>query len=169
MAASLGEMFARALAAKDFDRLVSLLHPEVDFRGMTPGRFWEASNAVQAVDEIVRSWFEDSDQIDELLQVETSRVADRERVGYRLAVDGKRARWARSADHELTVIPQRHLKKGKRFTTVVRYDGVPMTQIDLSIPEEPLPYGWIHTDDGADVVSEPEGSANWFPRGPRST
>ena len=55
MTASLGEMFARALAAKDFDRLVSLLHPEVDFRGMTPGRFWEASNAVQAVDEIVRS------------------------------------------------------------------------------------------------------------------
>jgi len=80
-----------------------------------------------------------------------------------VAVDGKRARWARSADHELTVTPQRHLKKGKRFTTVVRYDGVPRTQIDLSIPEEPLPYGWIHTDDGADVVSEPEGSANWFP------
>jgi len=80
-----------------------------------------------------------------------------------VAVDGKRARWARSADHELTVTPQRHLKKGKRFTTVVRYDGVPRTQIDLSIPDEPLPYGWIHTDDGAVVVSEPEGSANWFP------
>jgi aminopeptidase N len=78
-------------------------------------------------------------------------------------VDGRRARWSRSADHELTVVPQRHLKKGHRFTTVVRYDGVPRTQIDLSIPEEPLPYGWIHTDDGADVVSEPEGSANWFP------
>ena len=35
--------------------------------------------------------------------------------------------------------------------------------MDLSIPEEPLPYGFIQTDDGADVVSEPEGSANWFP------
>jgi hypothetical protein len=46
---------------------------------------------------------------------------------------------------------------------VVRYDGVPRTQVDLSVPEEPLPYGWIHTDDGAVVVSEPEGSANWFP------
>jgi aminopeptidase N len=78
-------------------------------------------------------------------------------------VDGKPAGWSRSHDHELTVIPQRHLEKGHRFTTVVRYDGVPRTQIDLSIPEEPLPYGWIHTDDGADVVSEPEGSANWFP------
>ena len=86
MAASLGEMFARALAAKDFDRIAALLHPEVDFRGMTPGRFWEAGTAVQAIDEILRSWFEDSDHIDELLQVDTSRVADRERVGYRLAV-----------------------------------------------------------------------------------
>ena len=59
--------------------------------------------------------------------------------------------------------PRHNLKKGRRFTTVVRYDGVPRTQIDLSVPEEPLPYGWIHTDDGAVVVSEPEGSANWFP------
>ena len=86
MAASLGEMFAQALAVKDFDRIAALLHPEVDFRGMTPGRFWEAGTAVQAIDEILRSWFEDSDHIDELLQVDTSRVADRERVGYRLAV-----------------------------------------------------------------------------------
>ena len=78
-------------------------------------------------------------------------------------VDGRKARWARSQDHELTVIPKHGLEKGRRFTTVVRYDGVPRTQIDLSVPEEPLPYGWIHTDDGAVVVSEPEGSANWFP------
>jgi Peptidase family M1 domain/Peptidase M1 N-terminal domain len=78
-------------------------------------------------------------------------------------VDGQKARWARSQDHELTVTPKHRLEKGRRFTTVVRYDGVPRTQIDLSVPEEPLPYGWIHTDDGAVVVSEPEGSANWFP------
>jgi len=86
MAASLGEMFVRALAAKDFDQVASLLHPEVDFRGMTPGRFWQANTAAQVIDEILRSWFEDSDQIDDLLQVDSNRVADRERVGYRLAV-----------------------------------------------------------------------------------
>jgi aminopeptidase N len=80
-----------------------------------------------------------------------------------VVVDGQRARWARSQDHELTVTPRHHLRKGRRFRTVVRYDGVPRTQVDLSVPEEPLPYGWIHTDDGAVVVSEPEGSANWFP------
>ena len=32
-------------------------------------------------------------------------------------VDGRRARWARSQDHELTVTPSQ-LKKGHRFTTV---------------------------------------------------
>jgi aminopeptidase N len=78
-------------------------------------------------------------------------------------VDGRKAHWTRSQDHELTVTPKHALQEGRRFTTVVRYDGVPRTQIDLSVPEEPLPYGWIHTDDGAVVVSEPEGSANWFP------
>lgn len=93
MAASLGERFARALAAKDFDEVASLLHPEVDFRGMTPGQFWQAGNAVQAIDEVLRSWFEDSDRIDELLQVETFRVADRERVGYRLAVSNPDGRF----------------------------------------------------------------------------
>ena len=86
MAASLGERFARALAAKDFDRVASLLHPEVDFRGMTPGRFWQASTATQVIDEVLRSWFEDSDQIEELLRVDTGRVADRQRVAWRLAV-----------------------------------------------------------------------------------
>jgi hypothetical protein len=80
-----------------------------------------------------------------------------------VVVDGKRARWSRSQDHELTVTPRHQLTRGRRFTTMVRYDGVPRTQIDLSVPDEPLPYGWIHTDDGAVVVSEPEGSANWFP------
>jgi len=86
MAGPLGERLVQALAAKDFAQVASLLHPEVDFRGMTPGRFWQANTATQVVDEILRSWFEDSDQIEELLRVDTTRVADRERVGYRLAV-----------------------------------------------------------------------------------
>jgi hypothetical protein len=92
MARSLGESFARALAVKDFDQIASLLHPDVDFRGMTPGSFWQPENAKRAIDDAIRSWFEDSDHIDELLRVETGRVGKRERVGYLLAVtnpDGK--------------------------------------------------------------------------------
>ena len=86
MTGPLGARFVRALAAKDFAQVASLLHPEVDFRGMTPGRCWQADTATQVVDEVLRSWFEDSDQIDELLQLDTARLVDRERVGYRLAV-----------------------------------------------------------------------------------
>ena len=93
MATPLGARFVEALAAKDHARVASLLHPEVDFRGMTPGRFWEASTATQVVDEVLRSWYEDRDQIDEVLEVETARVADRERVGYRLAVSNPDGRF----------------------------------------------------------------------------
>ena len=93
MATPLGARFVAALAARDLAQVASLLHPEVDFRGMTPGRFWEASTATQVVDEILRSWYEDRDQIDEVLEVETAWVVDRERVGYRLAVSNPDGRF----------------------------------------------------------------------------
>lgn len=82
----LGERFARALAAKDFEAIRALLHPTVDFRALTPGRVWEATSSEQVVREILSSWFDESDYIDELLSVESGHVEDRERVGYRLAV-----------------------------------------------------------------------------------
>ena len=80
-----------------------------------------------------------------------------------VVVNGKRARWTRSHDHELTVTPQHKLKKGQRFTTVVRYDGVPRTQQIVFGPDFTLEAGFIHTDDGAVIVGEPEVAANWFP------
>jgi hypothetical protein len=84
--ASLGSSFAAALALKDFDRIRELLHPEIEFRGLTPRRFWEAEDAETVVSGVLRTWFEDSDEIEELLHVETGTVADRERVGYRFLV-----------------------------------------------------------------------------------
>jgi hypothetical protein len=84
--ASLGSDFAAALARKDFDRIRGLLHPEINFRGLTPNRVWEAADAEAVVSGVLREWFEDSDEILELLQVEAGAVADRERVGYRFLV-----------------------------------------------------------------------------------
>jgi hypothetical protein len=84
--ASLGSSFAEALAAKDFDQIRDLLHPEVDFRGLTPRRDWEASNPDAVIGSILRQWFEDSDEIEALVQVETDAFADRERVAYRFRV-----------------------------------------------------------------------------------
>jgi hypothetical protein len=84
--ASLGAAFAAALAVKDFDRIGELLHPEVDFRGLTPNRNWEAGDAETVIGSVLSQWFEDSDEIEELLGVETDAFADRERVGYRFRV-----------------------------------------------------------------------------------
>ena len=83
---TLGERFARALATKDFGQVTGLLHPEVDFRGMTPSRFWEATTPDQVVNDVLRSWFEDQDRIEALVDLDTGSVGDRERVGYRFAV-----------------------------------------------------------------------------------
>jgi hypothetical protein len=83
---SLGAEFARALAAKEFDRIRELLHPEIDFRGMTPNRVWEAGDPDTVIADVLRQWFEDSDEIEALDRLETDTVADRERVGYRFRV-----------------------------------------------------------------------------------
>jgi hypothetical protein len=86
VSASLGDAFATALAAKDFDRILDLLHPEVDFRGLTPSRDWQAADAATVVGDVLRQWFEDSDEIEALLHLESDSFADRERVGYRFRV-----------------------------------------------------------------------------------
>lgn len=80
----LGAAFAEAFAAKDFERVAALLHPEVDFRGLTPNRAWQASGAREVVDEVLRVWLDESDIVEELLDVQTDTLADTERVGYRL-------------------------------------------------------------------------------------
>lgn len=84
VATSLGREFAEALAAKDFGRIEGILDPEVDFRGLTPGRDWAATSASGLVGEILPMWFEEKDHIDELLSLEEGEpIGDRERVAYR--------------------------------------------------------------------------------------
>lgn len=91
MSSPLGEAFAHAVATKDHDRLRALLHPDVDFRGMTPSRVWEASDA-EAVVEALRTWFDDEDDIRSVEAVESASFADRERVGYRFLVENPAGR-----------------------------------------------------------------------------
>jgi hypothetical protein len=81
---TLGEAFAQALSRKDFDEVTRLLHPQVDFRGLTPGRMWEASDARSVVQDVLMSWFDSSDELERLVSTQTDAFADRARVGYRL-------------------------------------------------------------------------------------
>ena len=85
MATDLGRAFVAAMAAKDHAAIRGLLHPEVDFHAMTPGRTWPAAD-VDDIIAAVGAWFDDSDVIESVEQVETDRFADRERVGYRFRV-----------------------------------------------------------------------------------
>ena len=90
---SLGADFARALAAKDFARLSELMHPQIDFRGMTPSRSWEADEPARVISEVLRQWFEDEDEILALEGLESDAFADRERVGYRFSVRNPEGRF----------------------------------------------------------------------------
>jgi hypothetical protein len=81
-----GADFARALAAKDLERIRGLLHEEIDFRGLTPNKHWEGSNPDEVVSILLGGWFEDSDVIDRLEHLEGDEFSDRERVGYRFSV-----------------------------------------------------------------------------------
>jgi ketosteroid isomerase-like protein len=83
---ALGRAFVEALSAKDFERLEALFDREIDFRGLTPDRAWEATDSNRVVEGILRQWFEDSDEIEQVLAVETDSFADRERVGYRFRI-----------------------------------------------------------------------------------
>ncbi len=68
-------------------------------------------------------------------------------------VGGVRARWTRKGG-ELTIVPRAALRAGRRFQTVVAYDGVPVSNGES---------GFIPTADGALIAGEPDVAATWFP------
>jgi hypothetical protein len=90
---TLGADFARALAAKDSTRMLDLIHPEIDFRGLTPNRSWEANDRDELISVLFGHWFEDTDEIEALEQLESDEFADRQRVGYRFSVSNPDGRF----------------------------------------------------------------------------
>ena len=83
---SLGTRFVQALAAKDKVALAILLSPGIDFKGLTPGQFWEADSAAELIEILFDSWFEPTDEILELLNCTENEVAGRPSLSYRLRV-----------------------------------------------------------------------------------
>jgi ketosteroid isomerase-like protein len=78
--------YVAALAAKDTDALLALFADDVAFRGMTPGRFWEAATPAEVVHDVLYRWFEPEDVIEQVEAVEPGEVAGRQRVDYRFLV-----------------------------------------------------------------------------------
>ena len=81
-----GGAFADALLSKEWGHLESLLSGEIDFRGLTPGKQWEASTAKGLIDTVFTQWFGPTEDIYEITDIATDRIADRHRVVYRFRV-----------------------------------------------------------------------------------
>ena len=73
-------------------------------------------------------------------------------------VNGHPAGFSR-AGQELIITPNRALPRGREFTVTVSYSGVPHYVTDPDGSAD----GWIRTDTGAFVASEPQGAMTWFP------
>jgi hypothetical protein len=80
----LGPAFAQALARGDFAQVTEILCPDLDFRALTPRRFWEAHNAEEALG-VLRRWFDDATIVDDVLGIRTDLIGDRHSVTYRFA------------------------------------------------------------------------------------
>ena len=87
-----GERFVLALAEKSGDGLRDALAANVRFRGLTPGRAWEADGSEAVIDVLFGSWFEPTGHIDEVESHDVHDVVDKIAVRYRLKVhnDGGR-------------------------------------------------------------------------------
>jgi len=80
---TLGRRFVEALAIKDAEAVRAVMHPEVDFRGLTPNRFWEAHDRDAVLEILFGAWFEPHDELNELVLMQSDAFADREQIRFR--------------------------------------------------------------------------------------
>jgi hypothetical protein len=85
---NIGERFADAIAEKDRGAILQVLSPDLDFKGVTPRKTWEAATGEDFVDRILLgTWFGPNDKVRALVRVDTDAFADTERVSYRLELE----------------------------------------------------------------------------------
>jgi len=84
---SIAVRFATALAGKDTAALRKVLATEIDFKALTPRKFWEADHVDQVLDVLFDNWFEEQKRIDGLIEMSTDHpVEDTQHFSYRFAV-----------------------------------------------------------------------------------
>lgn len=72
-------------------------------------------------------------------------------------VNGAKASFSTSGEHELEITPKSPLAKGTAVTVVVRYRGVPSSKEAYGFN------AWLRTPDGGVAAGEPEAAWWWFP------
>jgi aminopeptidase N len=76
-----------------------------------------------------------------------------------VTVNGASADFSRR-EQEVTITPLKPLMTGQLFTVVVRYNGSPEEMQSVALPVQT---GWVTIDGGSYVLSEPDGSASFYP------
>ena len=76
-----------------------------------------------------------------------------------LTVNDEAAEFERKGQ-ELTVIPAQPLENGEKFIVSISYEGIPDAMQSQALP---FPTGWIVYENGIFVLSEPDGSASFYP------
>ena len=79
---ALGRRFVEAVANKDAEAVGAVLHPEVDFRALTPNRFWEAHDRDAVLEILFGTWFQPHDEL-ELVLMQSDAFADRQQIRFR--------------------------------------------------------------------------------------
>ncbi|MGV9351764.1 M1 family metallopeptidase [Streptomyces spiralis] len=77
----------------------------------------------------------------------------------KVTVNGRAASYTRTGAQELVIAPDQLMATGEDFIVEVAYSGVPQLINDPSLGVA----GWIATHDGAVTLSQPYGSATWYP------
>lgn len=83
-------------------------------------------------------------------------------IGFRvdsITVNNVTAEYSRKGQ-ELTITPLKPLMTGQPFTTVIRYSGLPEEMQSVALPVQT---GWVVAENRSFVLSEPDGSAGFYP------
>jgi aminopeptidase N len=83
-------------------------------------------------------------------------------IGFHIAsimINGAPADFSRKGQ-ELTITPLKPLVMGQSFTAQIQYTGSPEEMTSVALPVQT---GWVTVDDGSFVLSEPDGSAGFYP------
>jgi hypothetical protein len=83
---TLGVRFAAAIEDRDRTALRNVFATPVQFRAVTPNRFWDAETPSDVVDIVLGTWFEDRKRITQVTLVEDDTVGDISKISYRMSV-----------------------------------------------------------------------------------
>jgi hypothetical protein len=84
---TLGARFAAAIEARDGTALRRLIATPVEFRAVTPRRFWDAETPSDVEDIVLGTWFDESTRVTHVDLVEDDVVGGVSKISYRMSVD----------------------------------------------------------------------------------